>query len=262
MFEYSTMDYPCKVLERIKWGAHINSTNYPEVQPKYPDWLNPFQKHVWRDRGLVVWDATIQLVVHLYANYALKILETMKRAGNLKTNGFVIGSPVYRMSIPDTKKEQTEATRIECPPDGWVLINQITLSFEQAEELLGFLVTEEHTLILIAAEEDRDVHEAYAMVVDMVLERRRKKREPQNFETREDSPRKKIIPISIPKGTYLTIPQMAEICDVPLKQIKTWIRSGDIDVIDLPGAGQIVEIENFTKFLNGNGKTHRSSKQR
>jgi hypothetical protein len=38
--------------------------------------LNPHQKHEWRDRGLVIWDATTQVVTHLYANYALKILET------------------------------------------------------------------------------------------------------------------------------------------------------------------------------------------
>jgi len=69
-----------------------------------------------------------------------------------------------------------------------VLTNQIALSYKQGEEFLEFLVAEEHTLILIAADEDRDVREAYAMIVDILLERRREKREPQNFEAREESP--------------------------------------------------------------------------
>ena len=75
MFEYSTMDHPCKVLNRNSWGAHINPARYTEFSPEYPDWLNPHQKHEWQDRRLILWDATNQAVAHLYANYALKILE-------------------------------------------------------------------------------------------------------------------------------------------------------------------------------------------
>jgi len=74
----------------------------------------------------------------LYANYALKILETMKGTDIWKSNDFVIGSPAYRMSISDKKNEQAEETKIGCPPDGWVLTNRITLSPEQGEELSDF----------------------------------------------------------------------------------------------------------------------------
>jgi hypothetical protein len=42
---------------------------------------------------------------------------------------------------------------------------------------------------------------------------------------------------------------MAETIDVPEKQVQDWIWSGDIEVIDLPGAGQIVEMGKFTQFL-------------
>ena len=248
MFEYSTMNHPCKVLNRISWGAHINPTKYEKFFPEYPEWLNPYQKQEWRDRGLVLWDATTQVVTHLYANYSLRILETKKDTDTWKTDGYVIGSPAYRMSISDTTDECFENKGYQ--KNGWVLTNQINLSFEQADELLEFLVAEEHTLILIAAEEDRGVHEAYGMVVDMVLERRRKKREPQNFETREDSPRKKIIPISIPKGEYLTISQITELCNVSEKQVEGWIRSRKFEAIDLSGIGKIVEMGKFTQFLN------------
>jgi len=58
MFEYCTTHHPCKVLNRVSWGAHINQTKYVKFFPEYPDWLNPLQKQEWRDRGLVLWDAT------------------------------------------------------------------------------------------------------------------------------------------------------------------------------------------------------------
>ena len=175
MFEYSTMDLPCKVFNRISWGAHINSAGYPKIQPKYPDWLNPLQKQDWRNRGLVLWDMNTKVVAHLYANYALKILENMKETDIWKSKGFVIGSPVYRMSIPDKMDECLENKGLE--KDGWVLTNQIELSPKQAMELFEFLTAEGDLLILIASDEDRDVREACAMVVDILLDRGRKKRE-------------------------------------------------------------------------------------
>ena len=108
MFEYCTTDYPCKVLNRISWGAHINPTKYAKFFPEYPDWLNPLQKQEWRERGLVLWDATTQVVAHLYANYALSILGTMKDTDTWKNDGFIIGSPAYQMLISDTTNELPE----------------------------------------------------------------------------------------------------------------------------------------------------------
>ena len=87
---------------------HINPTKLAEFFPEYPDWLNPHQKHEWRDRGLILWDAPTHVVTHLYADYALRILETMKKTDTWKTDGFVIGSPAYRMSISDTTDEGLE----------------------------------------------------------------------------------------------------------------------------------------------------------
>ena len=47
---------------------------------------------------------------------------------------------------------------------------------EQAEKLLKFLISEEHALIMIATDEGRDVNEACAMVVNLLIERAKKKR--------------------------------------------------------------------------------------
>lgn len=172
MFEYCTTNHPYKVLNRNSWGAHINPTKYVKFFPEYPDWLNPPQKQEWRDRGLILWDATTQVVTHLYANYALRILETMKDTDTWRTDGYVIGSPVYRMSFSDTTDKQSGT--VESIHDGWVLTNKIALSSERAGEFRDFLVAEEETLILIAADEDKDVREACAMVVELLVERRRK----------------------------------------------------------------------------------------
>ena len=248
MFEYSTMYHPCKVLNRISWGAHINPTRYEKFSPEFPDWLNPLQKQEWRERGLVLWDATTKVVTHLYANYALRILETMKDTDTWKTDGYVIGSPMYQMSISDTTDERIENNEHE--KDGWVLTNQIKLSPKHSYEFFCFLVSEEKALTLIAAHENKDVCEAYAIVFDILLELKRKKREPQEKADKKDPLIKKITPTSLPKGEYFTIPQIAEICSVSVKQITKWIQKGNIEAIDLPGMGQIVEMEKFTQFLN------------
>ena len=50
----------------------------------------------------------------------------MKDAENWKTDGFVIGSPAYRMSISNTTDECLENKGDE--KNGWVLTNQIKLS--------------------------------------------------------------------------------------------------------------------------------------
>ena len=175
MFEYYTMYQPCKVLNRISWGAHINPTRYEKFSPDFPDWLNPLQKQEWRDRGLVLWDSTTQVVAHLYANYALRIIETMKATDTWKTDGYVIGSPVYRMLISDTSDKQF--VPIEYHQDGWVLINKISLSSERTEDFLYFLTTEAAMLFLIAADENKDVREACVMVIDLIVRQAKKKRE-------------------------------------------------------------------------------------
>jgi hypothetical protein len=56
--------------------------------------------------------------------------------------------------------------------------------------------------------------------------------------------------VSLPKGEYFTISQMGEICNVSMHQITKWIQEGNIEAIELPGMGQIVEVQKFSQFLN------------
>ena len=105
-------------------------------------------------------------------------------------------------------------------------------------------------MILIASDEDKDVREVYAMVVNLLIDNIREKRERKERGDKKDLPIKKITPISLQKGEYFTSLQIAEICNVSMQRIKKWIQKGDIEAIDLPGMGQIVEMEKFTQFLN------------
>ncbi len=121
---------------------HINSGRYLTPPPEYPDWLNPFQNPKWQDRGIVVWDATRQVMTHLYASYALKILALMRETDSWKTSSFIVGSPAYQISIPNTKrKRQTNETVTEMPQEGWVLTNKIELSSDRAAKFFEFLTT-------------------------------------------------------------------------------------------------------------------------
>jgi hypothetical protein len=59
-----------------------------------------------------------------------------------------------------------------------------------------------------------------------------------------------VIPTALPKGEYFTIPQVGQICNVTVRQIKKWIRTGNLEAVDLPGLGKIIEAGKLNKFLN------------
>lgn len=69
------------------------------------------------------------------------------------------------MSISSTPDKQS--VPIEGHQDGWVLINKISLSSARTEEFLDFLTAEEAMFYLIASDEDKDVREVCAMIVEL-----------------------------------------------------------------------------------------------
>ncbi|MBK8618423.1 MAG: hypothetical protein IPN96_15175 [Anaerolineales bacterium] len=42
-----------------------------------------------------MWDANLRIVTHLYAGYALELLEHLQGNDTWETNGLVIGSPIF-----------------------------------------------------------------------------------------------------------------------------------------------------------------------
>ena len=245
------LNYPPSVLNQNTWGMHINSGRYLTPPPEYPDWLNPFQNPKWQDRGIVVWDATRQVMTHLYASYALKILALMRETDSWKTSSFIVGSPAYQISIPNTRrKRQTNETVTEMPQEGWVLTNKIELSSDRAAKFFEFLTTQEEALKQIAADEGKDAREALGKVYSLLAGYGSKRREMMENGKGEEPSKKRIIPTTIPKGRYFTIPQVAEMCNVTVRQIKKWIGTRDLEAVDLPGLGKIIEVGKLNKFLS------------
>lgn len=254
------MDYSRPVLNKNIWGMHINSARFLDHPPQYPDWLNPYQQKEWQDCGFVLWDATNRMVTHVSARYALRMLSILKETESWKTKGFIVGSPAYHILIPNTRrKKKTEETRIETPTGEWVLTNKIELSSERAAELLEFLTAGDDTLKQIAIDEDREAREALGKVYGLLAEYGRKIRQAKENGKEEERPKKRVIPTALPKGKYFTIFQVAEICNMTGRQIKKWIRSRELEYIDLPGLGSIIEAEKLNKFLNEKGIENQSN---
>ena len=59
-----------------------------------------------------------------------------------------------------------------------------------------------------------------------------------------------ILPTSIPRGSYFTVSQAAQVCGATSKQIRAWIRKGKLEALDLPGVGIIIESEKLHQFLS------------
>jgi hypothetical protein len=57
---------------------------------------------------MVVRDADLYIVGHLYAGYILEPLEHLQGNNALKTNGLVIGSPVFQLSANGVNTPSTK----------------------------------------------------------------------------------------------------------------------------------------------------------
>jgi hypothetical protein len=174
----------------------------------------------------------------------------MRETDSWKTNGFIVGSPAYQIPIPNrSRKKKTNETVIDMPQEGWVLTNKIELSSDRAAKFFEFLTTQEEALKQIAGDEQRDAREALGRVYALLTGYSNIRSEMMKGGKREESPKKRIIPTTIPKGNYFTVPQAAEICNVTVRQIKKWIETCDLEVVDLPGLGKIIEAGKLNKFF-------------
>ena len=86
------------VLDQNTWGVHLNPEGNFASPPDCPAWLTQLQQHAWQRRGIVLWDANLRIVAHLYAGYAIELLEYLQANDVWKTEGLAIGSPVFQLS--------------------------------------------------------------------------------------------------------------------------------------------------------------------
>ena len=158
-------------LNNNSWGAHLNFERYCTSPPASPDWLIPLQQQDWQCRGIVVWDADLEIVSHLYAEYALELLEHLQDNDACKINGLVIGSPAFQLSTSSADNPLPKMGEV------WILENQIELSTNQVQDLVEVLTAQESLLKRISLYDKEDAEEALRKVYQLIATYGRKVRE-------------------------------------------------------------------------------------
>jgi hypothetical protein len=109
-----------------------------------------------------VWDADLRIVVHLYAGYALELLEHLHGNDEWKTKGLIIGSPAFQFS--------TSSADNTSPKMGgaWILENQMELRPDQVQDFVEFLTAQESLLKRISLYDKEDAKEALSKVYQLI----------------------------------------------------------------------------------------------
>ncbi|MBI3165252.1 MAG: helix-turn-helix domain-containing protein [Chloroflexi bacterium] len=230
------------VLDQTTWGIHLNFEGHFASPPNPPSWLTQLQQQDWQRRGIVLWNAEIRVVAHLYAGCALDLLEHLQGNDAWKTEGLVIGSPAFQLSA---NLVSTPSTNVA---GDWVLKSQIELSADQTQAIIEFLTTQKTLLKRISLYDKEDAEESLRQVYRLIATYGRKVREGKKNGRLLEATKPSILPIFIPRGSYFTIYQAAQICNVTSKQIRAWIRKGTLEALDLPGLGIIIEAEELNEF--------------
>ena len=237
MQNYSTLD-------QTTWGIHLNTEGHLACPPSPPSWLTQLQQQDWQQRGVVLWHADHHIVTHLHAGYALELLEHLQWNDEWKIKGLVVGSPAFQLS---SKSENTPPTKAG---GELVLKNQIELNADQVQAIFEFLSTHEGSLKRISAYDKEDAKQAPSKVFRLIAAYGRKVRERKGDSELIENREQKIIPTLIPRGSYFTVYQAAQVCNVTSKQIRAWIRIGKLEALDLSGLGIIIETGKLNEFLD------------
>lgn len=242
MQNYSTF------LNQTKWGIHLNFEGHFASPPNPPSWLTPLQQQDWQQGGVVLWHADYHIVTHLHAGYALELLEHLQWNDEWKTKGLVVGSPAFQLS---SNSENTPPTKAG---GELVLKNQIELNADQVQTIFEFLSVQEGSIKRISVYDKENAKQALNKVFRLIAAYGRKVRERKGDIELIENSKPKIIPTSIPRGSYFTVYQAAQVCQVTSKQIRAWIRKGKLEAFDLPGLGIIIEAGKLNEFLSSQGE--------
>jgi hypothetical protein len=146
------------VLVQNIWGVHLNFEGYFSTPPSCPSWLTQLQQQDWQQRGIVVWDADLRIVAHLYAGYAIELLEHLQGNDTWKTNGLVIGTPAFQLSNSSADNPSPKMGRAR------ILENQMELRPGQVQVLIEFLTAQESLLKRISSYDKEGTKEAISKV--------------------------------------------------------------------------------------------------
>ena len=243
-------------IEDKTWGFHLNETIYSLICPPCPKWANSWEKENWHKIGVVVWDARIQRVTHLHGDQAFQLLEHLRQFDTWQKDGLLVGEVAYRITIPSNKKsKKISVDQPEDKPisnDGWCLTHTIQLSPDQAKQFLLFLEREEISLPKVIeteeAERKRILGQAYSMILSWG-----KQREQSSSSIKKSITKKSVsVPrsaVTIPRGKYHTIAQVADICGVKENIVNSWLKKGLLKSLDLPKLGKLIEEKELAKYL-------------
>jgi hypothetical protein len=229
------------VIVHNSWGMHLNFEGHFSPPPSCPSWLTQLQQQDWQQRGIVVWDADLRIVAHLYAGYALELLGHLQSNDVWKTNGLVIGSPAFQLSSSSNTSPKMGGA--------WILGNQMELRSDQVQVLIEFLTAQKSLLKRISSYDKEAAEQAINKVFQLIAAYGRKVREGKKSDKLIETTKPNILPVSIPRGNYFTVHQAAQICHATSKQIRAWIRKGKLEAFDLPGLGIIIESGKLNEFL-------------
>jgi hypothetical protein len=232
------------VLDQTTWGIHLNFEGHFASPPNSPSWLTQLQQQDWHRRGVVLWDADLRIVTHLYAGYAVELLEHLQDNSSWKTKGLVVGSPAFQLS---SNSENTPSTKVE---GELVLKNQIELVPDQTQTFFEFISAQESLLKRISVYDKEDAKQALNKVYRLIGDYGKKVRERKGTTEQIENRETKVIPTLIPRGSYFTVYQAAQVCHATSKQIRAWIRKGKLEALDLHGLGIIIEAGKLNVFLD------------
>jgi hypothetical protein len=183
-----------------------------------------------------VWNANLHVVTHLYAGYALKLLEQIQENDKWKSNGFVIGSPTYILSSETVNGTVTFENKIE-------------LTSDQTMGFYDFLSVHKKFLEHIVVCDEEAAKDTLRTIFRLIAVYGRHVREGKKDNIPTEITKSSIHPTFIPHGKYFTIHQATQVCHATSKQIRAWIPMGKLEVLNLPGLGIIIEIGKLNEFL-------------
>jgi hypothetical protein len=247
------------IISEPTWGYHMNDSIYTLSCPPRPTWAKRFDQQSWNRLGVVVWDAQIQRITHLFGSQAMHLLEETRESKVWRKKGLVIGENAYRITMPADRKskgkvsEQPIENKVE--KDDWCLTNTIQLSPSQTKQFLSFLGQNDAKLKEIIAKENEERRRILGKVYSLILSWRRERKAKEGLITPEikQDPKPPVNNgISIPQGKYYTIAQVAEMCGVTVRSVTTWVKKEKLYGIDLPGMGLIVDDKELARFMKEN----------
>lgn len=244
------------IISEPTWGYHMNDTIYTLSCPPCPTWARHFDQQSWNRLGVVVWDAQIRRITHLFGSQAMRILEEARASKVWRKKGLVVGKIAYRITMPADKKAKDKVTKQitenKAEKDDWCLTNTIQLSPSQTKQFLSFLEQNDAKLKEIIAKENEERGRILGEVYSLILSWRRERKAKEVLITPDIKQEPKPPAnngISIPQGKYYTISQVAEMCGVTGRTVTAWVKKGKLHGIDLPGMGLIVDNKELERFM-------------